>query len=423
MPPETPYYLLTEVEVTDDPLPAVVPARGERGVGLVLRRKGRPVGFVLHELPRPGAPLTPADLPVLIAGNAGEQIVREALREGLAVNGDTPPRPRPVSVTATICTRDHPDLLARCLASLRDLDQPGPDRLAFFEVLVVDNAPPDDRTRELVAATEGVSGLRYTCEPLPGLDFARNRALAEARGEVVAFLDDDAVADRHWLSGLVDACAEDPDAAAFTGLVLPLALDTPAQVTFERRGGFRRGFERVRFGGTRHDDPWYPSGTGFGAGCCMAFRRDALLALGGFDEALDTGRPLPGGGDLDVFYRVVRAGHRLVYEPGFLVFHEHRATHAGLRRQFYTWGLGFLAFVAKARGAEDGEERRKLGWLARWFFADALSRLWRSVRGRDVLSPDLVAAELAGGMVGLCGEYARSRRRVARLRRDKAVAG
>ena len=83
-------------------------------------------------------------------------------------------------------------------------------------------------------------------------------------------------------------------------------------------------------------------------GCNMAFRRDVLLEIGGFDEALDTGAPLPGGGDLDIFYRIIRAGYVLVYEPSYMVFHEHRESVSALRRQYYTWGLGLMAFVEKS---------------------------------------------------------------------------
>ena len=100
----------------------------------------------------------------------------------------------------------------------------------------------------------------------------------------------------------------------------------------------------------------------------MAVRRDVLRALGGFDEALDTGAPLPGGGDLDIFYRLARGGHPIVSEPRCLVLHQHRREYARLRHQLWTWGLGFMAFVAKSYRAEPsqrGKFRRLLAWWAR----------------------------------------------------------
>jgi hypothetical protein len=149
----------------------------------------------------------------------------------------------------------------------------------------------------------------------------------------------------------------------------------------------------------------------------MAFRRDLLLELGGWDEALDTGAPLPGGGDLDMFYRVLRAGRALVYEPLYLAFHEHRREYAKLRHQFYTWGTGFVAFIEKSYRT-DPPMRARWRQLMRWWIRSQSGRLWRSLRGRDALPADLVWPELWGGIVGLTGEYRRSRRRVERLKRE-----
>ena len=147
----------------------------------------------------------------------------------------------------------------------------------------------------------------------------------------------------------------------------------------------------------------------------MAFRRDLLLQLGGFDEALDTGRPLPGGGDLDIFYRIIRAGHPLVYEPKFLAFHEHRHDLDGLRRQYWSWGLGLMAFITKTYD-QDRSQRRKLVHLIVWWFQDMARQLVESLLGRHALPTGMVWAELWGGVVGLLGEYARSVKRIEQIR-------
>jgi hypothetical protein len=147
----------------------------------------------------------------------------------------------------------------------------------------------------------------------------------------------------------------------------------------------------------------------------MAFERELLIRLGGFDEALDTGAPLPGGGDLDIFYRVLRSGRTMVYEPQFAVYHEHRETIAQLRRQYWSWGLGMMAFLVKSRRS-DHELRARHGAMVRWWFLDqarALARAARALRGRDVR---FGVAELWGGICGLAGEYDRSRSRVRAIR-------
>ncbi|MHC5831311.1 MAG: glycosyltransferase family 2 protein, partial [Nostoc sp.] len=105
-----------------------------------------------------------------------------------------------------------------------------------------------------------------------------------------------------------------------------------------------------------------------------SLRRNILLKIGGFDEALDTGATLPGGGDLDIFYRVIQAGYPLVYEPKYLVFHQHRREYTQLRRQYWTWGLGFMAFVVKSYQS-DPPQRSQLRRLVWWWFKDELKQL------------------------------------------------
>ena len=387
----------------DAPFPAVALEAGETGWAVLVRRDGRPVAFWIEPV-APGTRLSAEALAERVAREVGANALRASLRQAITLQ-ETPTLP---ALTVAVCTRDRPERLARCLDALEAVEVPA--GLERPEVLVVDNAPPDARTRDLVAVRPGV---RYAVEPVPGLDFGRNRALAEATGDWVAYLDDDVVPDATWLAGLATAWREHPDAAAVTGLVLPLALETEAQVLFELAGGFRRGCSTIRHEAKHPHDPLYPTGAGiFGAGANMAFRRDVLLVLGGFDPALDTGPPLPGGGDLDIFYRVLHAGHVLVYEPSALVFHEHRRELGALHHQYYTWGLGFMAYVAKHLRA-DPDIRSRFRKLITWWFGYQRRNLTASLRGRHPLPPKMVGAELKGGLVGLAGEYGRSQRRVA----------
>jgi glycosyltransferase involved in cell wall biosynthesis len=315
------------------------------------------------------------------------------------------------SLSIAICTKDRAERLSRLLHSLEAVRNNSP--FGQVEIVVVDNASTDSATRE---AVESFDGIRYVFEPKAGLDFARNAALHAATGALIAYLDDDVVVDRNWLMGLAKACSDNPGAGGFTGLVLPYRLDTEAQIYFERRGGFGRGFYRNEFRGSRFDNPLHPVGSGvLGAGCNMAFERALLIELGGFDEALDTGAPLPGGGDLDIFYRVLRSGRTMVYEPQFAVYHEHRETIAQLRRQYWSWGLGMMAFLVTS-SRSDHELRSRHDAMVRWWFVDQTRMLVRAasaLRGRDVR---FGLNELWGGICGLAGEYDRSCTRTKAIR-------
>jgi glycosyltransferase involved in cell wall biosynthesis len=400
-------YRLVEFELSKPP-PVIDLAPEENGIGLIGRWRDQLVGFEMIAA-TPGSTLSAGELRMLADQRFAPRVLIAMVEAELTPSGlghtFLP------SLSIAICTKDRAERLSRLLRSLEAVRDNSP--FGSVEIVVVDNASTDSATRE---AVESFGDIRYVFEPKAGLDFARNAALHAATGALIAYLDDDVVVDRNWLTGLAKACGDNPGAGGFTGLVLPYRLDTEAQICFELRGGFGRGFYRNEFRGSRFDNPLHPVGSGvLGAGCNMAFERALLIELGGFDEALDTGAPLPGGGDLDIFYRVLRSGRTMVYEPQFAVYHEHRETIAQLRRQYWSWGLGMMAFLVKSRRS-DRELRSRHGAMVRWWFADqarALVHAASGLRGRDVR---FGLNELWGGIRGLAGEYDRSRSRIEAIR-------
>ena len=311
------------------------------------------------------------------------------------------------TVTVVICTRNRSDLLAITLDSLTRQEYPP------YEILVVDNGCQD----EIRKLTEQIlPQARYLAEPRPGLDFARNRGLLAATGDIIAFLDDDTCADPFWVRSLTESFAAFPQAGAVTGLILPLELETEAQAMFEAYGGFARGFNRrvlPRDGQRRFGRklPLLVEAIGVGAGCNMAFRSIVLRELSGFDEALDTGLSLPACGDLDIFYRVLRAGYELVYEPRAMIRHYHRRSKRELRRQLAGHLRSLSAFLIKTIAAERGLIRvQAIGFLA-WRLVKNIYRLLRSLVGLDALPFAFRLHILSAGIVGL-GSYHASKRRI-----------
>jgi cellulose synthase/poly-beta-1,6-N-acetylglucosamine synthase-like glycosyltransferase len=377
-----------------DGVPAVPdtprPEGGRYGAARVLvRLHGQPLGLLHHDLP-PGG-LTAQAHAELIARSLSAQIeeqqieeqqieeqqIEEHLRESRVPSTRSPF----VSVVVPTCGREP--LLRRCLDALGALDYPR------YEIVVVDNTPlacpptsPEatqrSGTAELVARyANDMSGngapVRYVTQPRRGVGHARNRGLAEARGEIVAFADDDVIVDRGWLRALVDGFT-DTDVVAVTGFVLAQELETPAQVWVERYGGFGKGCLRRRFDATgyqtlehgqvRRSDagphslyPYLP-GT-YGSGANMAFRTATLRRLGGFDPVLGSRTAVPTGEDIDVLMRVVLAGHTLAYEPSAIVWHAHKRELPALRRTMFDYGVGLGAVLAKCL-VTDRAGRREL---------------------------------------------------------------
>jgi hypothetical protein len=90
---------------------------------------------------------------------------------------------------------------------------------------------------------------------------------------------------------------------------------------------------------------------------------------------------------------------------------------AKLRRQYWSWGLGFMAFVVKSYQTDESQ-RGKFRALVRWWFKEQLLQLGKSLVGNDVLPSKMILAELWGGIQGLLGEYERSQRRTAEIRQQ-----
>jgi cellulose synthase/poly-beta-1,6-N-acetylglucosamine synthase-like glycosyltransferase len=304
-----------------------------------------------------------------------------------------------------VATRDGERTLEGCLESLLALDYPA------YEVIVVDNASRGDSVRALVEGRYGHDPrVTYLSEERPGVAAAHNRALAGARGSILAFTDDDVIADPLWLARLAGAFELSPAVGCVTGLIMPAELESPAQVWMDDYWGFGKGFERRVFDSERPpDQPLYPYTAGvFGSGANMAFTAAALRDIGGFDPALGTGSPALGGDDLAAFFDVVAAGHKLVYEPTAVVRHHHRPDYASLRTQAYGYGVGLSAYIAKTI-ADD--PRRVLEVAARSPRAIAYllgPRSTKNARRPPTLPGELIRLERRGMAVGVLA-YARSR--------------
>ncbi|MEO8285654.1 MAG: glycosyltransferase [Chloroflexota bacterium] len=396
---------LAEVEFSQ-PLPTIEGLDGYATLKALVRLHGTPIGFV--KLPVDAGKCTGPALRKSILHDLSWGILQHHLADLLAgprpnglqlddlnnaphieYHGDLP------MVTVAVCTRDRAADLARCLEALSLIDYPS------FEVLVVDNAPSSDATEHLVR--EKYPDVRYIREERPGLDWARNRAIAEAQGDIIAYTDDDVVVDPGWVSALAKVFAENADVMAVTGLVVAYELDTPAQILFEMYGGFGRSFQRRWYQaprGTWDRSLIYQGAGQFGTGANMAYRLSVFDEIGCFDPALDVGTVTNGGGDLEMFFRVLKHGHTLVYEPAAFVRHRHRREYEQLRTQLFNNGIGLYSyFVRSARAYEDERwpfMRLAIWWLLFWH----LKRLASSIVKPTRFPRGLILAELWGSILG-----------------------
>ena len=259
-----------------------------------------------------------------------------------AVRGGPRRRPRagraePISVV--IATRDRPGPLARCLASVAR---------PRLRALRGDRGRQRRRRRppaDLVARDAPCGPL--VREERPGLALAHNRGVAEASGSILAFTDDDVIADPLWLARIARAFEHSPGVGCVTGLILPVELESAAQVWIDDYWGFDKGLERRVFGGDQpSDQPLYPYTAGvFGSGANMAFSAAALRARR-LRRRIGTGSPARGGDDLAAFFDLIAGGHRSSTAHRRRLPPD-RPDYASLKTQAYGYGVGLSAYIAR----------------------------------------------------------------------------
>jgi glycosyltransferase involved in cell wall biosynthesis len=324
---------------------------------------GRPLGLMKVELPAGG--VAPSALADRIQLELGHEAARHLTDDGLppgevraeGIAGPEVPRcaagqaqllASPLTVSVVICTRGRPDSVRRTLRSILACEYPA-ERL---EVIVVDNASHGDAEVRMVSdELSAAVPVRIVREANPGLSNARNRGLQGAGGEIVAFADDDVDVDRRWLAALLVPFCNGENVGATSGMTLPGALETPVQRWTEGFGG-RTGpplVQRFDLASPPPDKPLFPFTVGdLGAGRNMAFRRELLTQLGGFDPALGPGTIARDGDDIEALLRVLLSGHAVVADPAAVVWHAHPHQYGELKDRVWGYGVGLTACLTKA---------------------------------------------------------------------------
>jgi O-antigen biosynthesis protein len=200
-------------------------------------------------------------------------------------------------VSVVICTYNGGRTLEQCLRSLLALDYPD------YEVIVVDDGSTDD-TRQIVSRFPGVRAIH---RPNRGLSSARNVGLHAGSGDVVAYTDSDCFADSDWLTHLVEQLQRSgadavggPNLTPEDSWLAACVAASPGQPVHVLESD--QVAEHI-------------------PGCNMAFRREALLAINGFDPQYKKA-----GDDVDICWRLQQAGRWITFAPGAFVWHHRRQT-------------------------------------------------------------------------------------------------
>jgi len=211
-------------------------------------------------------------------------------------------------VSVVIITRNRPQMLHDCLEYLKKQTvSPG-------EIIVVDSSTGED-TQAVLDAYPQVVRLRIP-NGRNNRPQAKNLGIAHASGDIIAFLDDDSMAQPDWLCFLLEPYA-DPSVGGVGGRVID-ALEQARATPDDTRIGVVQHEGKIKMTTNFILDPGHPVEVDHLVGCNMSFRKDALLQIGGFDHNYTGGNTLE---ETDVCIRVKRAGYRLIFEPRAVVDH------------------------------------------------------------------------------------------------------
>jgi glycosyltransferase involved in cell wall biosynthesis len=312
--------------------------------------------------------------------------------------------PPDVAVSVILATRDRPDDLRECLHCLVTQTTSRP-----VEIIVVDNNPDSGVTVPVVAEFPGVLLVN---ERRKGLSYARNKGFGVSSGEILITVDDDVTMPSDWLEKLLIPFSRS-DVMAVTGNVLPLELETKTQHLFEEYGGLGRGFEKFEVGGDWFEAFRYravPTWS-LGATANAAFRASILShpQIGMLDEALGVGMPSGCSEDTYLFYKILKAGCTILYQPEAYVWHKHRRDIKALLKMIYNYSKGHVAYHLTTL-LRDGDFRA----LFRIFFELPKAHVWRALqrlRGKSSYPLFLILLEILGNLVGPWALW-KSRRRI-----------
>jgi glycosyltransferase involved in cell wall biosynthesis len=245
----------------------------------------------------------------------------------MIVHGDVP------KISIIICTYNRSALLVKTLHSLLPLEN-----LHQAEIIVVDNHSKDD-TAAAIRGFIGTYGadmdIRYLLEPVQGLSAARNTGILASKSPLIAFLDDDAIPCRAWISTIVTTFEQRPEVMAMGGLIAPIFESKRPEWLIKP---FELPYTIVDLGSRIKEYPkrLHPCGAN------MAMRK-IVFDISLFPLELGRkGDSLLSGEETWLFGQIQQEGHSILYHPEMAVDHfvpANRLTEDWIMKRYYSQGI------------------------------------------------------------------------------------
>jgi len=291
-------------------------------------------------------------------------------------------------ISVLLCTYNRARLLRETLAALQAANPPGD---CAVEIIIVDNNSTDN-TQAVVAESTAAGPLPIVSlkEPRQGKSFALNLGLAHATGDVVALTDDDVIPPRDWLERIVEGFRE-RDVTFVFGKVLPRwGRVPPPELMSTAAQDIWGPLAIVDYGDTSADYLAENTGQRLPIGANLAFRRDALVRVGGWRTDLGkVNNTLVSGEDHEIFMRLRRYGlYAGFYDPLIRVRHfvpAERLTRKYFRRWFYWHGKTQALMLADLYPELDISRVPRIGGVPRFAYRQGWQQFvrWLGAAGRS----------------------------------------
>lgn len=271
-----------------------------------------------------------------------------------------------MKISIIICTYNRCESLKDTLDSLIAQD----DNTLDYEVIVVDNNSKDATNTLVKSYIPKFNGcLRYIFEPKQGLSYARNRGIYVAKGEIVAFTDDDCIVGKEWLWRISTKFKENPELDCILG-----------KATWKDGDSFYRNNSILR-----------------GNGLNMCFKKEVFKDLGGFDIHLGSGSVGYSADDTEFIYRAKSENKRIIIAEDIVVVHKHRINRKEELKITYRDAKGYIIFWLKYLIRKGDIFALKKIY---WFISGTLSDFITAIKSGNKDCIRLKANQIYGGFMG-----------------------
>lgn len=274
---------------------------------------------------------------------------------------------KPLQVSVVICTCNRSEYLQRCLNYLKDQNYP------YFEVIVV-NGPSTDNTIDILSSR---NDIKVVHNPLRNLSISRNLGIKHAAGDIVAFIDDDALPYDNWLCEIVKRYQEVPNNVVGIGGRTFLANQFQFQFEFGLFDSFGKHIEVLSGSNQDYNSRYYRHL--LGTNC--TFRKNALLAINGFDEQYDYYLD-----ETDLVFRLQEAGGLIVNANQAYVRHEFAQSHNRQGKYNFNWQViaKNTAYFGMKNSTKIASLPKRIGVTSKNIFRERCLTFFRAWHHKDL---------------------------------------